>query len=52
MSICQAMVVVEDHDGGHDRRSNHEHDTVEIGAWVIGKDQVEEVGGEKKNSTR
>ena len=32
MCVGQAMVVVEDHDGGDDARSHHEHDAIEIGA--------------------
>ena len=32
MCIRETMVVVEDHDGGDDARSHHEHDAIEIGA--------------------
>ena len=30
MSVCQSVVVVEDHDGGDDGGRHHEHDAVEI----------------------
>ena len=36
MCIRETMVVVEDHDGGDDARSHHEHDAIEIGAWQVG----------------
>ena len=32
VSICLSVVVVEDHDGGHDTAGHHEHDAVKIGS--------------------
>ena len=45
MSVCQSVMVVEDHDGGDDRGRHHEHDAVEIsscnGSWERGKKEKE-----------
>ena len=32
MSVCLAVVIVEDHDGAHHAGGHHEHDAVEVGA--------------------
>ena len=34
VSVRQAMVIVENHDGGDHARSHHEHDAVEVCAWI------------------
>ena len=33
MGVCQPVVVVEDHDGGHHAGGHHEHDAVEVCTW-------------------
>ena len=35
MSFILPVVVVEDHDGGDDAASDHEHDAVEVGSCQI-----------------
>ena len=30
MSVCQAMVIVKDHDGAENAAGNHDHDTGEV----------------------
>ena len=41
MSVCQPVVVVEDHDGGDHGGGHHEHDAVEISSWngSVGKEK-------------
>lgn len=31
--VSVPVVVVEDHDGGHNAAGDHEHDAVEVGSW-------------------
>ena len=32
VGICQSVMVVENHNGGHHRGSHHEHGAVEVGS--------------------
>ena len=34
MGVCQPVVVVKNHDGGHHTGGHHEHDAVEVGPWT------------------
>ena len=34
VSVCEPVVVVENHDSGDDATCHHEHDAVKVGSWT------------------